>query len=595
MHTTHIEQRELAMRVRLERVTLLYRQLPTSIAYTVVAKLVLVAILWEAHWNHEMIAWLAIVIANQVRRVLHYRRFVREGIHDHTVDRWEAEWVRASALSGLLWGATAILFWDTSRPSEQLLVSILVFGAATAAIPLISSHVATAYAFTIPALLPFAVRAGLADVPNHYILMIVEAIIMLAILSFSRNHARNMEDLLRIRFENEALAEQLKQRNSELARANEATQRLSQAKSQFFAAASHDLRQPLHALGLLAGALNEKPLEPAVAHLVTNVRASIDALNALFGELLDLSKIDAGAIQVSLEHFQACKMLDRLRTEFEPVASEKGLRLSVRTCTAWLHSDPILLERILRNLLSNALRYTERGGVLLGCRRRGERILFEVWDTGIGIPAAEQSKVFDEFYQAGNLQRSARRGLGLGLSIVKRLCDLLGGYEMTLASRPGRGTLFRFSVPAGVPPAPVARTPQSEPSRVDIKGALIAVIDDDDPIVEGMRLLLTEWGTEVITSRSGDDVLDKVYAAGRMPDVIVADYWLEQGKTGIHVIDRLHRELDPEIPAILLTGTTTPRLIEEAARLGYSLLLKPADPNMLRTVIASKLKQRASV
>jgi len=585
-----MEQHDLAMRVRCEQVTLLYRQLPTSIAGTLIGTSVLVVAIWPPPSSNILITWLAIVLANQLRRGLLYRRFIREGIQDRTIDSWERYWVLGSGFSGLLWGITPFLFLPTPDPGEQLVLTVLVFGVATGAIPLISAHVATAYAFTIPALLPFVVQSALANSKHHYLLMVIEATVMLAILSFGRNYSRTITDSLRNRFENEALAEELKHRNSDLRRAHEATKVASRAKSQFFAAASHDLRQPLHALGLFASALDEKVHDPGVARLVSSVKASVTALDSLFNELLDLSKIDAGAIRTNPEHFEAAKVLDRLRSDFEAEAAEKGLRLSVRPCSAHLYSDPVLLERILRNLLSNALRYTERGGVLLGCRHRGDRMVFEVWDTGTGIPTDQQNKVFEEFYQVGNPERSNKRGLGLGLSIVKRLSDLLG-YAIELSSRPGRGTKFRFSVPLGIPIAAPAAPRLAESPAGDLTGKLIVVIDDDPSIVDGMNWLLADWGADVIASATGTDVIERIYAAGRLPDMIIADYRLAGGSVGAHVVDDLRRELDPEIPAILVTGSTTPECMAEASRSGCTLLLKPADPDLLRATIASLLRE----
>ena len=588
-----MEQRELAMRVRREQVTLLYRQLPMSITGTLIGTSVLVVAVLPPESGGVLVTWLAVVLANQVRRALLYRRFTREGIQDHTIDRWERLWVWGSGFSGLLWGITPFLFLPTADPNQQLVLTVLVFGVATGAIPLISSHVATAYAFTIPALLPFVVQNAFSNSKHHYLLMVIETTVMLAILSFGRNYSRTITSSLMNRFENEALADQLKHRNVELRRAHEATKFASRAKSQFFAAASHDLRQPLQALGLFASALNEKVLDPGVSHLVSSVRASVTALDSLFNELLDLSKIDAGVIKLNRENFEVARVLDRLKIDFEPEAAARGLRLSVRSSDVFLHSDPVLLERILRNLLSNALRYTERGGVLLGCRRRGERMVLEVWDSGIGIPAELQQRIFDEFYQVGNSERSNKRGLGLGLSIVKRLSNLLG-CEVTLASRPGQGSVFRFAVPLGTPVQPALPVRAPDLHADDISGRLIVVIDDDPSIVDGMTWLLSDWGAEVITSASGADVLDKIYAAGRLPDIIIADYRLAGDRVGVHVLDELRRELDPEIPAMLLTGSTTPECVEDANRFGCSLLVKPAEPSTLRSLIAARLREKGA-
>ena len=589
-----LSERELATKVRREQITSLYRQLPISIGGTLIGMLVLAAAMWRVSPHVPLLGWCVFVSANQGWRALLHARFFRADVPDATIDRWALYWATGAGISGLLWGSTAFLFLSSTEPHYQVVLTVLVFGVTTGAVPLIASDRWSFYAFVVPALLPYVLRNAFEDDVSSGLLMVIEFVVMLAIISFGRNYNRLLTRSLQDRFQNEALAERLQQQNLELAAARETAEAASRSKTQFFAAASHDLRQPLHALGLFASALNDRAHDPGVTRLVASVKASVSALDSLFNELLDISKIDAGVIEPNLEYFRASSVLDRLRSDFEPEASEKGLRLSVRPCTAYLHGDPVLLERILRNLLSNALRYTERGGVLLGCRRRGERIVFEVWDSGTGIPGDQQRRVFEEFYQIGNPERSNKRGLGLGLSIVKRLSDLLG-YKIELASRSGRGTVFRFSIALGMPPEPAPCARPAEPPRDNIAGGVIVVIDDDASIVDGMTWLLSDWGAEVITSATGTDVIEKVYAAGRLPDMIIADYRLAGGRTGAHVIDELRRELDPEIPAILLTGSTTPECVEEASRFGCSLLLKPADPDMLCTLIASKLRAQSGI
>jgi CheY-like chemotaxis protein len=256
------------------------------------------------------------------------------------------------------------------------------------------------------------------------------------------------------------------------------------------------------------------------------------------------------------------------------------------------YSDPILLERILSNLVSNAIRYTSTGGVSVGCRRRGNALRFEVRDSGVGIPADKIEKVFEEFYQIGNPERSRTKGMGLGLSIVRRLCALLG-FEITVLSAPGHGSLFRFEVPLGK--ATIRSAPVSvahEPA--DLTGRFIVVVDDEQAIVEGMTMLLRGWGARVLAARSGDDLLAEITRAGALPDLIMADYQLAGGVTGVELIKRLRAELDPEIPAIVITGTTVPERIEEMRLEGCELLVKPVGAERLRTVIDAQLSRRVT-
>jgi len=602
-----LPEQTLTLMVRREQVALLYQQLPTSIAGTLVGMIILAAAMWPVSTHLHILLWCAAILANQSWRAILYVRFRRlasigeahgpvqsHGLHDAAVRRWSTYWAVGSGISGSLWGVSAFLFFASTSPLHQAVLMVLVFGITAGAVPLIASHTWSFYVFVLPALLPFVLRNFLEDDLLHGLLGVVAFTVTLAVISFGRNHTRLLIESLRNRFQNEALAERLRQQNLDLAKAREAAAVASRSKNRFFAAASHDLRQPLHALGLFAAALAAKVRDPEAVHMVASVNASAEALEQLFNEILDISKIDSGVIQPDIDDVPAERVLARLRHDFTPEAAEKRLRLSVRHCAGHVRTDAVLLERILRNLVGNALRYTERGGVVVGCRRRGEYMVFEIIDSGIGIGEEERQHVFDEFYQVGNPERSSKRGLGLGLSIVRRLCDLLG-HEIELASLPGRGTRFRLHVPVGTQPAPVA-PPQAQQARSanDIAGRLIVVIDDETAIVEGMELLFSSWGAQVIASPDGEDVVARVHEAGRLPDVIIADYRLAGGRVGTDVIARLHAELDPAIPAIMVTGSSTPDRMEEALRRGYGLLIKPVIPETLRERIAFTLRNTPS-
>jgi CheY-like chemotaxis protein/anti-sigma regulatory factor (Ser/Thr protein kinase) len=278
--------------------------------------------------------------------------------------------------------------------------------------------------------------------------------------------------------------------------------------------------------------------------------------------------------------------------DLEPEAFEKGLRLRFVPTRAFANSDPIHVERILRNLVSNAIRYTRRGGIVVGCRRRRGALSLEVWDTGIGIAVGEQARVFDEFYQVANPERDRRKGLGLGLSIVKRLSALLGS-QVTLASRPGRGTVFRVGVPAGTAPRVAASGPKAErPGASDLSGTTIVVVEDEYQVLEGMRVLLSGWGAGVHACTTIEEAL-AAGETGPAPDLIIADYRLREGRTGVEAIDALRGRFGRDIPAVIITGSTMPVHLDEAKSKGFHLLLKPVMPAKLRTLIHFKLRQAA--
>ncbi len=279
----------------------------------------------------------------------------------------------------------------------------------------------------------------------------------------------------------------------------------NRAKTQFFAAASHDLRQPLHAMGLFAQALRERTRDHEVAPLVNSINESVDALEGLFSELLDVTRIDSGTIEVHPRHFSLGDLLRSVRLHFEPDAFEKGLALRMRGARHNAFADPLLVERILRNLVANAIRYTEDGTVLVGCRRRGSKLLLQVWDTGVGIAPEQQSRVFEEFYQVRGASVAApgqRKGLGLGLAIVKRLADLMHA-PLTLRSWPGRGTVFTLELPVGEA-APVAAAPRAGAmaQALTLEGRRIVVVEDDSAVLAGLEALLVGWGASLQTFSS---------------------------------------------------------------------------------------------
>src|SRR5690349_16437280 len=358
------------------------------------------------------------------------------------------------------------------------------------------------------------------------------------------------------------------------------------AKSRFLAAASHDLRQPLHALGLWVAQLRSPLGEVERARLIERIAAAVDEMNDLFNGLLDVSKLDAGILIADLGDFPMVDLLAKTERTFAPTARDKGLSLRVRPTRAWVRSDRILLERILLNLVSNAVRYTSHGGVLVGCRRRGKRLRIEVWDTGPGIPESEQQYIFDEFYQIPDPDRDRRGGLGLGLAIVDRFRRLLG-HPVALTSRPGKGSCFSIEVPLCAP-----RVTRDEASdHIDLApetagvGAVL-VVDDDPMVLEAMRGLLTGWGYRAITGGSHEATATATLGPdGPRPDLIVADFHLSGGMTGIETIEHVRAAFGAKIPAFLISGDTSPERLQKARAQGYTLLHKPVSPMALRSLL----------
>lgn len=568
---------------------MLYRQLPTSIAGNMVGALMLAGVLLGERPPGVILGWLACITLFQSWRLTLYLRSRKAGFVMKNVGRAAVVWAAGAGISGMLWGSTALLLFISGHHLYQAVLTILVFGMTAAAVPMIGSHMPSFYLFALPTLAPFILRNAYEGDTPHYVLSVIAAAIMLGLMSFARDYNRMLIESLRNRFEKQALADRLAVQNVDLEEARVAAEQANRSKTQFFAAASHDLRQPLHAMGLFASALADQVRDPQGAKLISSINGSVQALEALFNELLDISKLDSGVIKPDVTHFALGDMFDRLRDEFATETADKGLRLAITGGTHVVASDAMLLERILRNLISNAVRYTSAGEVTVNAAPGNGMLRIDVRDTGAGIRAGDQERIFEEFLQLENPGRTSKKGLGLGLSIVQRLCNLLG-YTIHLDSEYGKGSAFSFEVPVGkLREARDGATSAAAPAPADLTGKLIVVIDDESAIVEGMQVLLSGWGAEVIGSTTGDDVIAAVHAAGRLPSLLIVDHRLTSSENGIEVAQRIRRELDPEIPGILITGSITPDLDELARAANLEYLLKPVMAEELRRRIAAVL------
>ncbi|MBK1841676.1 PAS domain S-box protein [Azospirillum sp. YIM B02556] len=383
------------------------------------------------------------------------------------------------------------------------------------------------------------------------------------------------EAILRARDEAEAA-------RVEAVKARDDAQRADRAKTKFLAAASHDLRQPLQSLFFFAHALSDKLENHPTSPLLASMTESLIGLRVMLDSLLDVSRLDAGVVKPSVTDFALGPLLERLAEEYRVRATESGLVLRHVPTSAWTSSDPALLERILRNLIENAIRYTEHGEILVGCQHRGGNLRLAVLDQGIGIPADKTQDIFQEFIQLANPERDRRKGLGLGLAIVRRLAGLLE-HGVTVRSTPGRGSGFFLDLPAAVPrpiPKPV-RCPVELP---DARG-LIVVVDDDTIILLSMRAMLEEWGYEVVAAVSADEAIASLLNLGRQPAMIVADYRLREGRTGVEAIRDIYGVCGVRVPAVVLTGDTDPARIAEVQRSGHRLIHKPVSAPMLREIL----------
>lgn len=424
------------------------------------------------------------------------------------------------------------------------------------------------------------------------------ALVFLAIvLLTARNQERTLREVERARTRADQLTAALAVQTSAATEAREraeqalgAAQRAIGARTRFLAAASHDLRQPAHAIGLFVGALKDEIRDGRARYLLDRLDRSMSGLDELFNRLLDISRLDAGTVEPRISVFAIGPLLQTLETRFAPLAEQRGLVFRVFTPRACnLRCDPALLIEMLMNLLSNAFRYTERGGILLGARRRGGRLAIQVWDTGVGIGPDNLQSIFDEFTQLGNSARDRRLGLGLGLSIVKRLGDVLD-CPVSVRSRPGRGSVFEISVQLSADPAGVVSAARDDADTERLRGMLVLVVDDELDILIGMEALLVSWGCFVIVARSIDEARVHLDRTERFPDLIITDHRLTGGQTSEDVADAVRELVPVPVPIVVVSGDAGGALEEVARRHGWALLSKPVNPERLKTLAVALMR-----
>ncbi len=390
---------------------------------------------------------------------------------------------------------------------------------------------------------------------------------------------------------NEELESRVAERTRKLSELNDALEQAraeaeaaNLGKTRFIAAASHDILQPLNAARLFTSSLVEKLRSSPSGALARNVDASLEAVEDILSALLDISRLDAHALVPEPQLFRIDALLESLNTEFAPVASKRGLMLKTMPCSVAVETDRKLLRRILQNLISNAIKYTRTGRIIVGCRRRGSRLRIEVHDTGVGIASGQHEEVFEEFRRLGNDEGGAT-GLGLGLSIVRRIAEILGS-EVRLVSYPGRGSMFAIEVPASAIAIPRVTEKPKLRARPGLGSVTdILVIDNEPTIVEGMRVLLESWGCHPLGAANAEQAIRITEQAQGKIDLILVDYHL--GRTnGISLVTDLRRRMRRNVPAILITADRSPEVADQALAHDIHLLRKPVRPAALRAAMA---------
>jgi signal transduction histidine kinase len=564
-----------------------YRNIPTALAVSaVISGLLCVALQDTVSWE-RLGWWLGAVYAVAMARYLLWRRFNSAPLTTACTTLWRRTALAGSGVNGFTWGIGGIVLYAAHSPASQFLLLITQFGMGAGAAYASAPAFAAVLAYLLPSVLLSSVPFFLEGDSVHVTLGAMLFVFVAAATHFTYGISRTIARAIALRFENIDLIHELRNQTLVAEQAREAAEEANVAKSRFLAAAGHDLRQPLHALGFFVDALQEQSLPADGRAVVSNIRRSVDAMEDLFNSLLDVSRLDAGIVLPRIATIALAPLMERVRVEYAATASQKELTLCVARNSLYVRSDPVLLERIMRNLVANAVRYTDRGRIVLGARRNAGSVRIEIWDSGRGIPKDKHREIFQEFRQLDNPQRDRRKGLGLGLAIVERLVKLLD-HPLELRSQLGKGSVFAVTVPRG-------RREDFVPGEADgqivvdrdVANSLILVVDDEPDVRDSMLALLGRWRCEVVAAESCNAMLEKLISVQRIPDLIVSDYRLKAGENGIEVIARLREEFNAQVPALLITGDTGIEQLREAEESGLHVLHKPLNPSRLRALIAN--------
>jgi len=578
--------------VAAELVRAQYRNIPTAVAVNAIIAGLLCLALKETVSLERLGWWLAAVYAVAGTRYFLWRGFHSATLSDASTQLWRRIAFFGSGVNGFIWGVGGIVLYAPHSPASQFLLLITQFGMGAGAAYASAPAFTAVMAYLLPSVLLSSVPFFLEGDSVHVTLGAMLFVFVAAATHFTYGISRTIARAIALRFENIDLIHELRAQTLVAELARETAEEANVAKSRFLAAAGHDLRQPLHALGFFVDALQEQSLPADGRVVVNNIRRSVDAMEDLFNSLLDVSRLDAGIVRPRIATIALAPLMERVRVEYEPAATQKELSLRVAHNSLFVRSDPVLLERIMRNLVANSVRYTDRGKIILGARRNAAAVRIEVWDSGRGIPKDKHREIFQEFRQLDNPQRDRRKGLGLGLAIVERLVKLLN-HPLELRSWLGQGSMFAVTVPRG-------RREDFVPGEADgqivvdrdVANSLILVVDDEPDVRESMMALLKKWRCEVVAAESCDEMLGKLISVKRMPDLIVSDYRLKGGENGIEVVARLREEFNAQVPALLITGDTGMEQLREAEESGLHVLHKPLNPSRLRALIANLRRER---
>lgn len=556
----------------------------------------LVWLMWDKVTELRLMSWLALTWGILLTDVVYFTRYRRAELTLERTRNWHEHFVLFVTLTGTFWGSAGVLMFVPHDLGFQAMLICVMLGLAAGAVTINPVHPPSLYLWLPLILLPITAMEFLSDESHGTVLGLMLLLYLGFVLHSGTGLNRMFVASLRRSHENASLLDLLREQTDRAEQLRAQAEAANREKSRFLAVASHDLRQPLQALMLFTDALQTQVGDHAPAkRLAGKIESSVNALLEMFNALLNISKLEAGVTETDWQNFALQPLLDRLHTDFLPLAQNSGLTLKIPAVVhafgGIVYSDANLLEQMLRNLLANAIRYTEQGQVELRCTARDGLLEIAVIDTGVGISSDDLPKIFDEYYQsaAGN-QRSYRQGLGLGLSIVRRVARLLD-YRIGVESTLGSGSTFHFSVLPGDPNQEI-NPYQTDALQENFGGTRVFLLENDDEIRQAIVEILENWNCQVLAAASQDELIAQAIVSEQQPDVLFSDYRLSDGMTALELLHRARAKWGEHLPAIVLTGDMAPNILRELYAAGTLLLHKPLLPARLNTALQRALHSR---
>lgn len=578
--------------VLLEQLKLVTRHQVSGAAFVGVVVILMWWMLSDQVNLASLSVWALLMVSGLLVTYSNARTNLRGGIASERAPAIVRRMVLERLFYGVGWGGLGFLALGSVESFYSFLVLSTIAGVTSSTMSAFAPVLLLFVITIVPTIALITFKVFLLGDPAFYAFGVTFVVYVFALLGQAFQSSQETRAAIDLRFENIDLLHHLNAKTKIAEGAQREAEHANAAKSMFLASASHDLRQPIHAQGLFLDVLSRTPLDQRQRELLNATVAAREASSEMLNTLLDFSRIEAGVIEPRIQAFNVQPILNKIEREFFQQADSKGLSYRSRESSLAVVSDPSLVELILRNLVSNAVKYTREGGLLVNVRRKGAVGVFEVWDTGVGIDPSQQESIFKEFHQLENPERDRSNGLGLGLAIAQGLAYLLGS-AITLQSVPQRGSVFRLEVSLATddwqPTRSVAPSVHAIPWNPVLPNVRVLVLDDDPVICRGMVQLLNDWGCACEASQSIEEAIQR--ALTFRPDIVVSDYRLREDSNGIEAIFSLRTLLGNTLPALLITGDTGPDQLRDAMASGIPVLHKPVSSSQLFHALTSALPE----